>query len=109
MNILVGLESTDIVELVRQKHSGTGETEFWFRSPYSMLIFILLINSATLSLSCVMQDLSFQHTDLVVTVHVLSCSIACGILVPQPGIKPSSPALQDRFLTSGPPGKSPYS
>ena len=28
------------------------------------------------------------------------------ILVPQPGIKPVSPALQGRFLTSGPPGKS---
>ena len=37
----------------------------------------------------------------------LSCPVACGILVPQPGIKPASPALQDRFLTPGPPGKSP--
>ena len=30
-----------------------------------------------------------------------------GILIPQPGIKPSSLALEGRFLTSGPPGKSP--
>ena len=29
---------------------------------------------------------------------------ACGILVPQPGIKPSSPALEDELLTTGPPG-----
>ena len=29
------------------------------------------------------------------------------ILVPQPGIKPKSPELQGRFLTTGPPGKSP--
>ena len=36
----------------------------------------------------------------------LSCSIACGILVPQPGIEPASPALQSRFLTTGLPGKS---
>ena len=33
--------------------------------------------------------------------------LACGILVPRPGIEPSSPALQGRFLTTGSPGKSP--
>ena len=39
--------------------------------------------------------------------------VACGILVPQPGIEPmspavepASPALESRFLTTGPPGKS---
>ena len=39
--------------------------------------------------------------------------MACGILVPQPGIEPMSPAvepastaLESRFLTIGPPGKS---
>ena len=37
----------------------------------------------------------------------LSCSVACGILVPQPGIKPSPSALEGGFLTTGPPGKSP--
>ena len=31
--------------------------------------------------------------------------MACGILVPGPGIKPMSPALQGGFLTTGPPGK----
>ena len=36
----------------------------------------------------------------------LSCSEACGILVPWPGIEPSSPVLQGRFLF-GPWGKSP--
>ena len=34
------------------------------------------------------------------------CSMACGILLHWPGIKPLSPALQARFLTIGPPGKS---
>ena len=29
----------------------------------------------------------------------------CGILVPPPGIKPTSPALEGRFLTTGLPGK----
>ena len=37
----------------------------------------------------------------------LSCPGAYEILVPRPGIKPASPALEDRFLTTGPPGKSP--
>ena len=37
----------------------------------------------------------------------LSCGMrACRILVPQPGIQPISPALQGRFLVTGPLGKS---
>ena len=32
----------------------------------------------------------------------LSCPEACGILIPQPGIEPASPALEGRFLTTGP-------
>ena len=49
-----------------------------------------------------------HHTgfSLVVT-HGLSCPVVCGIFVPWPGIKPSSPALEGGFLTTGPPGKSP--
>ena len=31
---------------------------------------------------------------------------ACRILVPRSGIKPATPALEGRFLTTGPPGKS---
>ena len=31
----------------------------------------------------------------------------CGILPPGPGIQPTSPALEGRVLTTGPPGKSP--
>ena len=44
-------------------------------------------------------------TGSVVVAHRLSCSTACGILVPQPGIKPASPALEGGFLTTGPAGK----
>ena len=36
----------------------------------------------------------------------LTCSVVRGILVPQQGIKPMSPALEGRFLTTGPPVKS---
>ena len=35
--------------------------------------------------------------------------MACGILVPQPGIEPMSPELQGGFLTTGSLGKSPVS
>ena len=41
-----------------------------------------------------------------VAAHELTCSRAHGILVPWPGIKPMSPALEGRFLTTEPPGKS---
>ena len=32
------------------------------------------------------------------------CPAARGVLVPGPGIEPVSPGLEDRFLTTGPPG-----
>jgi len=44
---------------------------------------------------------------LAVAAQRLNCSLECGILVPRLGIKPVSPALEDRFLTTGQPGKSP--
>ena len=42
----------------------------------------------------------------VVVVPRLSCPAECEILVPRPGIKPVSPKLAGRFLTTGPSGKS---
>ena len=36
----------------------------------------------------------------------LSCPAACGTSVLWPGIKPESPVLHGRFLTTGPPGSS---
>ena len=41
-----------------------------------------------------------------VVAHWLTCPMACGVLVPRPRIEPASPALDGRFLTTGPPGKS---
>ena len=49
---------------------------------------------------------SLRCTSSVVVACGLSCPRAYGILVPQPGIEPVSPALEGRFLTTGPPGKS---
>ena len=55
---------------------------------------IFLCCARTLVVSLRLQsELQSSHTSLVV--------VTCGILVLQPGIKPSSPALQCRFLTTG--------
>ena len=40
-----------------------------------------------------------------VVVGGLSCPTACGVLVPGPGLEPTSPALEGRFPTTGLPGK----
>ena len=50
------------------------------------------------------QILELLHVGSVVACR-LSCSTACGISVPQPGIELKSPALQGGFLTTGPPGE----
>ena len=44
--------------------------------------------------------------NIYLTALGLSCPVACRSLVPEPGIKPVSPELEGRFLTTGPPGKS---
>ena len=95
----------------------------------SLFMFYFLIYLAVSGLSCGMRDLSLQcassslwhagfplvvawgrgapeHVGSVAVACRLSFPTACGILVPQPGIEPTSPALEGRFLTTGPPGKS---
>ena len=49
---------------------------------------------------------SLQHGLALVAAHRHNCSEACGILVPWLGIKPTFPALEGRFLTTGQPKKS---
>ena len=58
--------------------------------------------------SCGTWALQLRHTGSVVVARGLSCPAACKFLVPLPGIEPASPALEDGFLTTGPPGKSPF-
>ena len=61
-------------------------------------------------LSCGMRDLQLWHVCFsLVVVCELSCPVACGILVPRPGIEPVSPALEGRLPATGPPGKSRHS
>lgn len=57
--------------------------------------------------SCAAQAL--ECTGSLVVVHRFSCPVACKILIPQSGIEPMCPALEDRFLTTRPSGKSQYS
>ena len=66
----------------------------WFSISSSKNIYLLI---------WLCQDLSCSKWDL----SLLSCPVACGILVPWPGIKPESPALGGGLLTTGPLGKSP--
>ena len=58
--------------------------------------------------SCGLKALSLRRVGSVVVVRRLSCPVAHGILVPQPGIEPTSPELEGGFFTTGPPGKSQY-
>ena len=44
--------------------------------------------------------------DLFVAAYRLSCPVACGLLIPQPGIEPSFPALEDELSPTGLPRKS---
>ena len=50
-----------------------------------------------------------RHMGTEVAVIELCCSVACEILVPQPGIEAMLPALQGGLFTTGPLGKSPFS
>ena len=58
------------------------------------------------SVVCGTWALSLRHEGSIVVARGLSSPEACGILSPQTGIKPMSPALEGGFFTTGPPGKS---
>ena len=78
-----------------------------------LTIFLLLIYLAALGLSsgtrdphCVIWDFSLGCTGSKIAMHRFTCAMAWGILDPWSRIEPMSSALQGRFLTTGPPGKS---
>ena len=76
-----------------------------FKNYYTLFYFIYLAVSgvnccSTCDFHWLIQDILLQYTVSLV-------AVACRILVPWPGMAPASPALQDGFLTTGPPGKSP--
>ena len=45
-----------------------------------------------------------EHLGSVAVAPEPSYCVACGVLVSRPGIEPTSPALEDWFLTTGPQG-----
>ena len=49
--------------------------------------------------------IEFFTTSALAFFFFFGCEI-CGVLAPQPGIKPVPPALQGEVLTTGPSGKS---
>lgn len=90
---------------------GCGEIEMYYgwdckavqRSLLSILsIFVYLTASG---LSCSTQDTQDLHwgADSLAGMHGLNCLIARGILVPDKGLDLHPPALQGRFLITGPP------
>ena len=79
---------------------------FWLHWVFVSADRIFFCCSVQASLAVAHAGVSSRARGLVVAVQGLRCLGACGILVPQPGIEPSSPALEDGFLTPGPPGKS---
>ena len=53
------------------------------------------------------ENFAFLWTKAAISVlFFLPHHVICGILIPRPGIKPMSPALEHRLLTTGPPEKS---
>ena len=76
------------------------------RSPAikALVSLFLLIYLAASGLSCGTQDLSLQQVDFKPTVCRPSCSAACGIPGPQPGIESPSSALHGGFQPLDPKG-----
>ena len=98
-------------------HCATRKPSLTFKIFYLLIYLFGCVELVVGCVSCAMQDLSMQCTDClvaawasecgtrtleltssVVVACVLSCSVACGILVPRP--------LHGGFFTTGPPGKS---
>ena len=71
-------------------------SSFFFFYIY-LFIWLCWVLTATLRIFCCFS---------LVAAHWFSCSMACGILLPQPGMQTVSPALEGGFLTTGPLGKS---
>ena len=64
-----------------------------FKFIFLKLLKICLIYLTSLGPCFGMQDLLLWHTSSLLVAQGFSCSTAYGILVPRPGIKPTSPAL----------------
>ena len=70
---------------------------------YLLKLFIYLTASG---FHCSTWDIHWGKQASLAVVRGLSCPLACGILVPWPGMEPTPPALEGGLLTTGPPGQS---
>ena len=86
-------------------HCGYQDVVFFFLKLLIYIFAALVLVVAHGIFHCSVQILWLWHTCSVVGAQGPSFK-ACGILVPWPGIEPTSPALQGRFLITGPPGMS---
>ena len=85
----------------------SGEALLRCSSTVYLLMAALGLSCSSQGLHCSIWDPLLWHKGFSLVVALgLSCPVACGILVPQPGIEPESPALEGGFLTTRPPGKS---
>ena len=72
-------------------------------TPFFQNVYLLIWLHGIIVVAC--RILVTAH-GLLSVVCRLSCSVARGTLVPQPGLEPKSPALEGGLLTTGSPGKS---
>ena len=88
----------------------SGEALLRCSSTVYLLMAALGLSCSSQGLHCSIWDPLLWHKGFSLVVALgLSCPVACGILVPQPGIEPVSAALEGGFLTTEPPLKSPVS
>ena len=82
----------------------------WFASvpliPAMSVLINLLFKKKKIIYFWMHQVLVTARGILIVAHGLSSCPKASGILVPRPGVEPSSPALEGGFWTTSPPGKS---
>ena len=76
---------------------------FFFSKEYLPLTFVFCFYFKYLFIGCIRSLLWCRSSSLVA--YELSCPIACGTVDPRPEIESASPALENGFLTTGPPGR----
>ena len=85
----------------------------FYIASFFLCVYLAGVTCGTWDLCWVMWGVSLWSVDsLVVLLRISNCRLtrymACGILIPQPGIEASSPLLHSGLLTPGPPGKSQF-
>ena len=84
-------------------------SSYYFQTALAQVPVALLVSLETDAHFAVRVLLQVRRAGSAVVVLGVCWPMACGILVPQPGTEPAAPALQGRFITTRPPGKSPLS